>query len=134
MALRLYTDEDVHGDLASALRSLGHDADSCAELGALRLTDPRQLAQAVDLGRAIITSNRLDFRMLHETLIIWHERWHVATPLRHHGILIVPHISLTDLITIVDEFANAHTAVDNRLFLWAEQRGWHEPLTAEDSR
>jgi hypothetical protein len=67
-------------------------------------------------------------RLLHETLEIWHKRWRVAEPLRHHGILIVPHISLPDLISIVDEFANAHSMVDNQLFLWSEQQGWHEPL------
>jgi Domain of unknown function (DUF5615) len=126
MVNRYYTDENIHGDVAPGTRSLGLDTDSFREHGTAGWTDPRQLAKAVDLGRAMITSNKKDFRRLHESLHIWRVRWNIPDALCHHGILIVPHERLPVLIRIVTEFDDLYGNIDDRLFMWDERRGWHE--------
>jgi hypothetical protein len=124
VALLLYTDEDVNERLAAALRNLGHNADSFREHSTFGWSDARQLAKAIDLGRAIVTSNRKDFRLLDETLAMWHQRWHIETPFRHYGILIVPHSTLDLLISIVDQFVTVYASIDNLVFQWDSPAGW----------
>jgi hypothetical protein len=65
VAIRCYTDEDVHAELAPRLRSFGWDAQSYLEHDTKGWDDARQLDQAVATRRAIVTSNRKDFRLLH---------------------------------------------------------------------
>ena len=128
MVIRYYTDENIHVDVAPGARHLGLDSDSFREHGTFGWTDPRQLAKAADLGRAIITSNKKDFRRLHEALLLWRIRWNVPNALCHHGILIVPHVKLPVLIRIIEVFDGifANVNIDDRLFMWDERRGWHE--------
>lgn len=61
MKPRLYLDEDITPLLARLLREHGHDVISCRDVGATGLTDEDQLAQATELGRAILSSNYADF-------------------------------------------------------------------------
>jgi Domain of unknown function (DUF5615) len=126
VVIRYYTDENIHDDVAPGTRHLGLDTDSFREHGTFGWSDPRQLAKAVDLGRAIVTSNKKDFRRLHETLLIWRVRWNVPDALCHHGILIVPHVKLPDLIRIIEAFDGLFDDIDDRLFMWDERRGWYE--------
>ena len=64
MRLRLYLDEDISPVLATLLRDAGYDAVSAHEVGALRDTDPEQLARATSAGRAILTYNCRHFHAL----------------------------------------------------------------------
>lgn len=121
--MSFYSDEDVHEGIASGTRAFGLDTESYREHGTFGWTDARQLAKAVDLGRAIITSNKKDFRRLHEALLIWRLRWGVSGALCHHGLLIVPHLSLAELIQITVEFDGSFDLIDDRLFIWAERGG-----------
>ena len=133
--MRFALDEDVSHPLASLLRSHGYDADSATELGRLRLTDVQVLIQAADARQTLITHNNWDFRALHEAWITWRRRWTreivqetgVNVSLSAHaGILVVPHLPNHALARIIEPFADAHDSIDDRLFSWNEQRGWHE--------
>ena len=59
--IRLYLDEDVHKQVALALRVRGYDVVSVHELEKWNLSDEEQLAFAVSNNRAIFTFNRGDF-------------------------------------------------------------------------
>ncbi len=63
--IRIFTDEDVYGPLASRLRALGFDAISTPEAGRLGQDDPSQPAWAAGEGRALMTFNVSDFARLH---------------------------------------------------------------------
>jgi|SRR5579884_4213625 len=135
--MRFVLDENVPHLLASLLRSLGYDADSAKELGRLGLSDPEVLRRAATDGRALVTVNGRDFRMLHEAWIAWRRRWEdevvrlCAAPLalsRHAGILIVPQRTTHELAAILDDFAASAGSLEDRLFVWHAARGWLEPL------
>lgn len=55
--LAIYTDEDITGKLAPALRERGFDAQSTAEAGMLNASDEAQLAYATGRGLVLLTSN-----------------------------------------------------------------------------
>jgi hypothetical protein len=123
-----YLDEDVSYDVVGGLRDVGYDLDSVKDAGNFGLTDARQLLWAVDRGRTVITHNRKDFRLLHEALALWATRWRTPNALRHHGILVVPHLPVLELVRMIDAFARRRDTIDNRLFLYDRQRGWSEDL------
>ncbi|MCI0333081.1 MAG: DUF5615 family PIN-like protein [Planctomycetes bacterium] len=54
-AVRFFTDEDVYGSIAAALRRAGFDAISTPEAGRLHESDESQLLWAADQGYAIVT-------------------------------------------------------------------------------
>ena len=64
---RLYADEDVPRQLVDHLRALGHDLFTALEAGQAnqQIPDSGVLAQAIGLGRAVLTHNRKDFKRLH---------------------------------------------------------------------
>lgn len=64
-AIQIFTDEDVYGDIAAALRHAGVDAISTPEAGRLGQTDEEQLNWAIQAGRTIITFNVAHFASLH---------------------------------------------------------------------
>ncbi|MGH2532394.1 MAG: DUF5615 family PIN-like protein [Thermomicrobiales bacterium] len=128
MALRYYLDEGVSYPLAGALRAVGYDAESVKDRSAFGWSDARQLSIAVDLGRTLITHNSKDYRLVHETLALWSRRWGVVGKTWHRGILIFPHLSVPELVPLVEGFANEWDDIDNRLFEWDRRRGWYEPV------
>jgi hypothetical protein len=128
MIERHYLDEDVSYDLTGGLRDAGYDMDSVKDAGNFGLTDARQLLWAVEHGRTVITHNRKDFRLLHEALKLWAIRWGSPGALRHHGVLVVPHLPVPQLARLIDEFVRNRDNIDNRLFIWDRQRGWSEDL------
>ncbi len=79
-AARFFTDEDVYGTVAPALRRAGVDAVSTPEAGPLAQSDESQLEWAVAEGRVLITFNVGHFANLHA-------RWMKEG--RHHAGLIV---------------------------------------------
>ncbi|MEX2173985.1 MAG: DUF5615 family PIN-like protein [Pirellulaceae bacterium] len=64
-SIRFFTDEDVYGGLAGALRAAGQDAISAPEAGRLGETDESQLEWARVSGLAIVTFNVGHFAALH---------------------------------------------------------------------
>lgn len=61
--IRIYTDEDIDGNLAPQLRRRGYSAVSCAEAGNANqeLPDEWQLEYATRNGRAILSHNIADY-------------------------------------------------------------------------
>ena len=62
-----YADENVSRELVNALRARGHDVLTAREDGRAdqQIPDPDVLARAAELGRAVLSANRWDFRKLH---------------------------------------------------------------------
>jgi hypothetical protein len=77
---RLYVDEDVFPDLARYLRSIGQDAVSAHDVGALGLDDEEQLARATADQRAMFSFNYRDFLRING-------EWFVAGR-QHAGIIV----------------------------------------------
>ena len=65
--MRLYADENVPLGTVEELRRLGHDMLTALEDGRANQSVPDEevLARAVELRRAVLTLNRVDFRRLH---------------------------------------------------------------------
>lgn len=63
----LYADENFPLRVIEELRRLGHDVITALEDGRANqsITDHDLLARATEIGRAILTLNRLDFKRLH---------------------------------------------------------------------
>ncbi len=78
--IRFYTDEDVYGTTAGALRSVGFDAVSTPESGRLCESDESQLAWAAQERRTFVTFNVGHFAAMHA-------RW-VQQRRRHAGIVV----------------------------------------------
>jgi predicted nuclease of predicted toxin-antitoxin system len=64
---RLYTNENFPRQAAERLRQLGHDVVTVLEDGLANQNtpDPKVLARATALNRAVVTMNRQDFIRLH---------------------------------------------------------------------
>lgn len=63
---KIFIDEDVHDDLAEALRGAGFDALNARETGRKGLPDSEQLEFAISQGRAILSFNLVDYEALAE--------------------------------------------------------------------
>ncbi len=64
-AVRFFTDEDVYGDIAPALRRAGIDAVSTPEAERLAHSDEVQLEWAATAGRVFVSFNVGHFAKLH---------------------------------------------------------------------
>ena len=72
---RRYADEGVPRALVDRLRALGHDILTALEAGQAnqQVPDSAVLVQATNLGRAVLTHNRKDFKRLHRAgCHAWH--------------------------------------------------------------
>jgi len=67
--IKLYLDEDVHEDIAMALRLRGYDIKTTREAGNKGLSDIEQLRYATKKDRVIISFNIADFNRLHSEFI-----------------------------------------------------------------
>ncbi|MGI8639273.1 MAG: DUF5615 family PIN-like protein [Pyrinomonadaceae bacterium] len=67
--MRFYADENFPFYTVAELRNLGHDVLTAFEDGKAnqKISDEEVLQRASELGRAVLTINRKDFRKLHET-------------------------------------------------------------------
>lgn len=65
--MQLYADEDFPLGTVQELRRLGHDVLTAQDDGRAnrKISDQEVLARAHELGRALLTHNRGDFRRLH---------------------------------------------------------------------
>ena len=78
--MRFFTDEDIYGSAAAALRRSGFDAVSTPETERLGESDESQLLWATGEGRVTVTFNVAHFAALHS-------RW--TDEGRHHAGIIV---------------------------------------------
>ena len=78
--VRFFTDEDVYGSIAPALRGAGFDAVSTPESGRIGESDESQLQWATDDGRVLVTFNVAHFATLHS-------QW-MNQDLHHAGIVV----------------------------------------------
>jgi hypothetical protein len=63
-----YADENFPLDVVGELRNLGHDCLTAFEDGRAnqKISDEKVLERAGELGRAVLTINRIDFKKLHQ--------------------------------------------------------------------
>ena len=95
--LRYFTDEDIYGAVAAALRKLGIDALSTPEAGRLAETDESQLQWAATEGRVLVTFNVAHVAALHTA---WLQQ------ARHHaGIVVSNQRPLGDLLRRLQHLA-----------------------------
>jgi hypothetical protein len=66
-AIRLFTDEDIYGAVATALRRSGIDVCTTPEIGRRGQSDESQLEWASAEGRVLFTFNVAHFAALHTT-------------------------------------------------------------------
>jgi predicted nuclease of predicted toxin-antitoxin system len=83
--IRLYLDEDMHPDLAEAIRQRGFDCQSAVEAGMLGKSDEEQLDYARSQGRCLMSFNVRDF-------VVLAQQWaHTGRP--HAGIVVTKQMS-----------------------------------------
>ncbi len=82
--LRIYLDECISPDLASAMRQRGWDVISAHEVGLVGVTDEEQLEFAAQTGRVLLTFDVRDFQELTK-------RW-LQQGREHAGILLCQHL------------------------------------------
>jgi hypothetical protein len=104
--IRIFTDEDVYGATAPALRQAGIDAISTPEAGRLGESDESQLEWACDQGRSLVTFNVAHFARMHGD-------WMRAG--RHHaGIIVSSQQPLGKLLRRFKRLANGLDAESMR--------------------
>ena len=88
--IKLYTDEDIFGQVAEQLRRRSYDVLSTPEAGNLELSDQEQLEFAISQRRAILTFNRGDFSQLHYE--------YLAAGRQHYGIIVSPQMNIGRIV------------------------------------
>jgi hypothetical protein len=89
-AIRFFTDEDVYGAVAGALRRAGFDAASAPEAGRLRESDESQLLWAATQGYVFVTFNVGHFAGRHSE---WLRRGQ-----HHAGIIVSQQLPIGDIL------------------------------------
>lgn len=98
-AIQFFTDEDVYGTTARALRTAGFDAVSTPERGRLGESDESQLEWAIAQQRVFVTFNVSHFASLHS---LWLQQG------RHHfGIIVSQQRAIGDLLRRLLKLAGA---------------------------
>lgn len=88
--MKFYLDEDVHEDIAMALRLRGYDVRTTKEAGNKGLTDIEQLKYAASEDRIIISFNVSDFYKLHSEFL--------KKGIEHSGIILSKQLSIRRVI------------------------------------
>lgn len=67
--MRFYADENFPLDVVAELRNLGHDCLTALEddRANQKISDEKVLERATELGRAVLTINRIDFKKIHNS-------------------------------------------------------------------
>jgi hypothetical protein len=125
----LYLDHDVSIHLEPILESNGHHALTALEAGLGSGDDDEQILLAATQRRVLLTHNRKDYVLLHNTWRRWPESWGVSAP-PHPGILVLDHAPVPDIATAVEAFLTRYPAVPlvNALYWWRRHSGWHHRL------
>ncbi|MBN1103953.1 MAG: DUF5615 family PIN-like protein [Deltaproteobacteria bacterium] len=112
MKIRLFLDEDVHSDLAPALRRRGYDVVHAQELDRKGRSDRGQLQFAVRERRCLFTFNVRDFTLLHNECALRGQE--------HFGIIVSKQLPLRATLSRLLNFirpASADTVVNCIHFL-----------------
>ena len=83
-----FLDHIVSLRLAEFLRPRGHTARTAREMRLESVGDEQILLTAATHEWIVVTHNVKDFRILHDTWLLWSGAWDVQPT--HHGILIIP--------------------------------------------
>lgn len=86
MRLKAYLDEDVPFSLAQALRNRGVDCITTQEAGNKGLSDAEQIAFTAENNRTIVTHNKKDFILLHNS--------YARTENKHAGIVVADQLPI----------------------------------------
>lgn len=128
----LYLDNDVSLRLAPLLRAAGHEVTTTRELGGTTATDDAQLLIAVQNRWILVTSNRRDFRLLHDAWRTWAPAFGLALP-THPGILVLdpapPSAQLQALAALLAD--SSRSLVEGELFWWHRAEGWRRLVGTE---
>jgi hypothetical protein len=89
-AIRFFTDEDVYGAVAGALRRAGFDAISTPEAGRLRESDESQLLWAATQGYVFVSFNVGHFAGQHSERLRRGEH--------HSGIVVSQQLPIVDIL------------------------------------
>jgi hypothetical protein len=111
-AIRFFTDEDLYGAIAPALRNRGLDAVSTPEAGRLGAFDEDQLVWAATAGRVLVTFNVGHFAALHA---LW-----LGAGKHHAGVIVSAQLDLGDVLKRLVHLASsldADSMVDRLEFL-----------------
>jgi hypothetical protein len=115
---RLYLDNDPPLEIAQLVDS-SHDIVTTRQLGRERAHDEEQLLYGAQTGRAVITHNWNDFRMLHAAWMLW------SLPLPHAGILVLAQRGDAGLYAgQIDWLLARNPPLENRLYHWSPANGW----------
>ena len=101
-AIRFFTDEDIYGRAAVALRNAGIDAISTPESGRLGESDESQLRWAAEAGRVLVTFNVAHFAGLHAECVQRGEH--------HAGIAVSSQRSIGELVRRLLNLAKSQSA------------------------
>lgn len=89
--IKLYLDEDVHPELAPALRNRGFDVVSTHEVpGRKGSSDLEQIEYAISQERVILTFNTRDYILLYKRLL--------QEGKNLYGIIVSPHIPIGETL------------------------------------
>ncbi|MHB8718173.1 MAG: DUF5615 family PIN-like protein [Candidatus Dormibacteria bacterium] len=109
--MRLLLDEQLSRVLAEELRRRGHDVVAIVETDLREARDDAILAWATAQGRAVVTNNIRDFRLLHTA--------HLTSSRSHCGIVLLPSAArslharaLGGLVAALDSLLQEHPHAD----------------------
>lgn len=104
--IKFYLNEDVHKNIATALRLKGYDVISVHEVQKHSLSDCQQLEYAIAEGMAIFTFNAGDFNKLHKE--------YIENEKNHFGILLSKQIPISETIKRHVNFLYTHSSEEIR--------------------
>lgn len=118
-----YFDHNVSQPLASLLRDAGHTITTAREVGLDAAKDERHLLFAAERQWTFCTTNKKDFRLLHDAWLRWSRAWNVTS--HHAGIVIFPNAwDATRAMQELEAFIALDLSLTNALYEWQSRDGW----------
>lgn len=112
--VKLYLDEDVHEDIAMALRLRGYDVKTTKEVGNKGLSDIEQIRYATSENRVIISFNVADFYKFHSEFI--------KKGIEHSGIILSKQLPIgTILKALLKLLSNIKSENFKNSILWLSE-------------
>ena len=110
MSVALFLDEDIHFELANALRKRGYDVLHAQEIQRKGKTDEEQLLFATKQQRALFSFNVKDFVLLHNKF--------ARNDVKHFGIILSKQRTLSETLILLLRFlkTHSHEEIDNQIF------------------
>lgn len=109
--IKLYLDEDVHEEIAKALKLRGYNAKTTKEAGNKGLSDIEQLRYAATENRVIVSCNIADFNRLHSDCI--------KKGIKHSGIILTKQLPIGTIIkALLKLLSNIKTEKTENNIIW----------------